>query len=359
MAERENSKKWTSSSLPYYLFYAKISPMSWDIYGHNWAENMLHEHILRGMVRHAYLISGPQGTGRRTLALRFSKALNCLKPPEPGEFCGICRACLQIERMQFSDLSLVQPEEGSDSIKVDQVRALQHMLALAPYEGKYRIALLLGFQAANPNAQNALLKTLEEPNPRVVLLLTADSPESLLPTIVSRCEVLRLRPMHLEDEEKALTIHHGYPQDEAHFLAHISSGRLGLAIRLHEQSELIEQINGRIDDLVNLLGSSRRERFKYVEILYRHASRTTFIEILETWLLFWRDSYFTALQADIPVIYLKFQAEARWVADSLNAQSIHHQISSLEQTISQMENTQVNTRLAMETLLLDMPRLSQ
>jgi DNA polymerase III subunit delta' len=343
--------------LPYYLFYAKISLMSWNIYGHDWAENMLREHVARGMVRHAYLISGAQGTGRRTLALRFSKAVNCQKPPSPGEFCGTCRACTQIERMQFSDLSLVQPEAGSDSIKVDQVRALQHMLALAPYEGKYRIALLLGFQAANANAQNALLKTLEEPNPRVILLVTADSPESLLPTIVSRCEVLRLHPMRLVDEENVLCEKFGHPRDEARFLAHISAGRLGSAIRLHTQSELIEQIHGRIQDLNNLLSSSRRERFKYVEILYRHANRATFIEILETWLLFWRDAYLTALHTDIPVIYLKYQAHASRIAEVLDAETIHRQVSNLEHAIFLLESTQVNTRLAMETLLLDMPKM--
>jgi DNA polymerase III subunit delta' len=347
-----------ASSLPYYLFYARIAWMSWDIQGHEWAEKMLHEHIARDMVRHAYLISGAPGTGRRTLALRFSRALNCLQPPSAGESCGKCRACTQIERMQFSDLSLVQAGEGSDSIKVDQVRGLQHMLALAPYEGRYRVALLLGFEAANVNAQNALLKTLEEPNPRVVLLLTADSPESLLPTIVSRCEVMRLHPLRLEDEEKILATHYGFPQEEARFLAHISSGRLGYALRLHTQPELVEKLHTAVEDLINLLSSSRRERFKYIEVLYRNDSRADFIDILQTWLLFWRDVYITALQADVSIIYLKYQAEARRITDLMELASIRREVSLLEIGITSLESSQVNPRLAMETMLLDMPRLS-
>jgi DNA polymerase III subunit delta' len=331
--------------------------MSWDVQGHEWAEKMLREHIARDMVRHAYLISGARGTGRRTLALRFARALNCQQPPSAGESCGKCRACTQIERMQFSDLSLVQSGDGSDSIKVDQVRSLQHTLALAPYEGHYRVALLLGFQAANVNAQNALLKTLEEPNPRVVLLLTADSPESLLPTIVSRCEVLRLHPLRLEDEEKILITHYAFPQEEACFLAHISSGRLGYALRLHTQPELVEKLHTGIEDLINLLSSSRRERFKYVEVLYRNGSRATFIEILQTWLLYWRDVYISALQADVSITYLKYQAEAHRIAGLMEAASIHTQVSLLERGITLLESSQVNPRLAMETMLLDMPKL--
>jgi hypothetical protein len=81
--------------------------------------------------------------------------------------------------MQHADLNILQSEREGDTLKVEQVRELQHMLSLAPYEGGYRIALLLRFEEANDSAQNALLKTLEEPNPRVILLATADDSENL------------------------------------------------------------------------------------------------------------------------------------------------------------------------------------
>src|SRR5512137_425446 len=104
--------------------------MNWDLLGHEWAVNLLRENVVRGQVRHAYLFTGPQGVGRRTLALRLAQALNCLRPPEPGVPCRGCRACLQIERMQHPDLAVVQAEVQGGTLKVEQIRELQHILSL-------------------------------------------------------------------------------------------------------------------------------------------------------------------------------------------------------------------------------------
>ena len=178
--------------------------MNWNLIGHEWAVTLLQEHVANHQVRHAYLITGPQGVGRRTLALRLVQALNCPTPQAPGVPCLQCRTCRQIEAMQHADLLVIQAEQVGGTLKVDQVRELQHSLSLAPYESRYKAALLLRFEEANPSAANALLKTLEEPAAQAILILTADSTSSLLPTIVSRCEVVRLAPLPLSLVEQGL-----------------------------------------------------------------------------------------------------------------------------------------------------------
>src|SRR5512138_2202202 len=126
---------------------------NWSLTGHRWAVDLLRRHVANGEARHAYLFAGPPGVGRRSLALRFAQALNCTDPPAPGEFCGKCRDCRQIQSMQHPDLAVVEAEAEGSMLKVNQVRAVQHALSLKPYQSKYRVALFLRFQEANANAQ--------------------------------------------------------------------------------------------------------------------------------------------------------------------------------------------------------------
>ena len=140
--------------------------MSWDVWGHEWAESLLKKHIAGNMTRHAYLFTGAPGIGRRTLALAFTKALYCQNAPEPGEFCGTCRNCRQLDRLQHTDLFIGQAAAPGETLKIDTVREIQHNLNMQPYAAPWRSALFLRFEEANINAQNALLKTLEEPPER-------------------------------------------------------------------------------------------------------------------------------------------------------------------------------------------------
>jgi DNA polymerase-3 subunit delta' len=168
---------------------------NWEMVGQEWAVEMLQQHIRNAQVRHAYLFCGPQGVGRRTLALHFAQALNCPNPVEPGIPCGTCRACSQIATMQQADLHVVQAEIEGGVLKVENIRDLQHDLSLTPFESKYRIALCWRFEEANESTQNALLKNAGRANSRVIILVTAENTEKITATIVSRCGVLRLRPV--------------------------------------------------------------------------------------------------------------------------------------------------------------------
>jgi DNA polymerase III subunit delta' len=328
--------------------------MNWDILGHEWAIKLLKEHVANQTFRHAYLFTGPQGIGRRTLALRFAQALNCPQPMAPGEPCQRCRTCTHIEKMQHPDLVVVQSEYQGANLKIDQVREIQTRLALAPYEARYRVAIFLRFEEATLSASNALLKTLEEPPAHVVLILTAESGESLPPTIVSRCELLRLRPLKIETVEQGLQDRWGIPPEGAYLLAHLSSGRIGYAVALHNSPERLDRRTTLLDAQHKLLSSTRVERFAYAESLSK--DKDELLQALGVWQSLWRDVFLQASKSNAPLANLDRSEEIKALADRLGAGVAAQMVTNLQRTIGLLEKN-VNSRLATEAWMLELPRL--
>ena len=326
---------------------------NWNLTGHEWAVDMLQKHIVHGTTRHAYLFAGPPGLGRRTLALRFAQALNCPTPLEVGIPCGTCRDCKQIESMRHADLTVVQADSEGGILKVDQIREARKTLILKPYMSKYRVALFLRFHEANDNASNALLKTLEEAPSYAVLILTADNPEQLLPTIVSRCEVLRLRPLSVEKIQTELE-NRGLERSRAKLVAHISGGRMGYALRLVENGSLLEKREERLNDLLALMPASRVEKFKYAEQISKdkEALRQTIL----FWLSYWRDVMLRAAQAGTPLVNVDRNVEIEDIAGRMDLSASRRVVGGLEEALEKLERN-VNPRLLTEVLLLDMPRV--
>jgi len=326
---------------------------NWNLVGHEWAVDMLKKHIVNGTTRHAYLFAGAPGLGRRTLALRFAQALNCQTPVDEGIPCGQCRDCKQIEAMQHADLTVVQAESEGGTLKVDQIREARRTLTFKPYQSKYRVAIFLRFQEANDNAANALLKTLEEAPSYAVLILTADNPEQLLPTIVSRCEVLRLRPLKIEEVQRALEIRE-LEIGQAKLIAHISSGRFGYALKLIESESLLEKREERLNDMQSLIAASRVEKFAYADKLAR--DKDSMRQAILIWLSYWRDVMLRTAQARTPLVNVDRNVEIEDLAGQLDTSVARGVVRGLENALEKMERN-VNSRLLAEVLLLDLPKV--
>jgi DNA polymerase-3 subunit delta' len=262
----------------------------------------------------------------------------------------------------FPDLHIVSTAEHDRTLKVDQIRGLQRKVSLSPYEGKYHVVLLLRFHEATEHAANALLKTLEEPPSKVIMLLTAESTESLLPTIVSRCEVLPLRSLPIHELEGELESHVG-EVEKATLLAGLSAGRPGYALRLAQDDAEMELRDARIEELIRVIGSDRIDRFEFIERWDRSLRRKfdklddrrlECIAVLELWLSFWRDVLLSALQARDPESNPDRLSEIQKISSGIASDEIVDALRALERSIIAIHRN-ANLRLALETLMIDLP----
>lgn len=161
--------------------------------------------LKKGKIPHAMMFTGIEGAGKRAAAVRFAMACNCEGDKEASDslppHCESCRSCRKIASGIHPDLCIIEP--SGVFIKIDQIRELGNLLAMKPYEAKIRVVIIAEAGAMNPEASNALLKMLEEPPDRTILILTAREKTDLLPTIVSRCQPIRFMPVKQESKENA------------------------------------------------------------------------------------------------------------------------------------------------------------
>ncbi len=203
---------------------------------------------------------GPRGVGKTTLALDLAAGLLCLADDAAMRPCRDCAACRKVAADNHADLHLVTPEGAGEQIRIGQVQALTSELALTAMEGRFRIAIITSAQRMNPDAQNALLKTLEEPGPATCLMLCADDAAPLLPTVLSRSARLRLAPLPVEALTDILAADGHAQPAQARALAIASGGRPGLAIRLSSQPDAV-LARARISrTLLDLITGDRRTR---------------------------------------------------------------------------------------------------
>src|SRR6266496_2022682 len=300
-----------------------------------------------------------------SLICGFAQARNCQTPVDVGIPCGECRDCKQIAAMQHADLSVIEPTikdpnnpkelipAPNGEIRIQQIRELQKTINLKPYQSHYRVLIFLRFQQASVEACNALLKTLEEAPSYAVLILTADNPEQLLPTIVSRCEVLRLRPLRIEEVQQALE-DKGFETNQSKLIAHISGGRFGYARRLLESESLLAEREERLNDLQSLISASRVEKFSYADKLSK--DKDSMRRVILIWLSYWRDVMLRTAQAGTPLVNVDRNLEIEDIAQRMDLSAARLVVNELESTLEKMEKN-VNSKLLAEVLLLDLPNL--
>jgi DNA polymerase-3 subunit delta' len=331
-----------------------------QVTGHKWAVDLLKRQVATGRTPQALLLTGPLNVGKSTVARFFAQYLSCQATTKP---CGKCLSCRKVVSGNHPDVRVWDDDEGlkeaaglKEAIKIDQIRELQRELALSPYEGQYRVALLCNFERATLNAANALLKTLEEPNPQVVIVLTATDPGALLPTIVSRCQTLALRPLPTQEVVEALQTRWQASPAQAELLAQLAAGRLGWAIRALEDENLLKRRERYLHDLLDLLRQNRVERLAYAYDLSRNPALLK--ETLMSWLTLWRDLLLLQSGSQTKILNLDWQDTLQNLATRSNIAQTREVVVKLRTALANLERN-VNPRLNLETVLLKMPSVER
>ncbi|HVR69541.1 MAG TPA: DNA polymerase III subunit delta' [Vicinamibacteria bacterium] len=203
-----------------------------DVLGHDRVKTILAAALRHGRLPPALLLAGPEGVGKRTLALVVARALVCARGP--GDACEECAACSRAARGLHPDLVLVEPDGAT--IKIDRVRDVAREIGGRPFEARARAFVIDAAHLLTEQAANALLKSLEEPCPTSHVLLVSAAPQALLPTIRSRCQALRLAslpPALLADH---LEKRRGLPPEEARLRAVLGGGSLGAALAFEPEA---------------------------------------------------------------------------------------------------------------------------
>ncbi|MDP3046128.1 MAG: DNA polymerase III subunit delta' [Chloroflexota bacterium] len=335
-------------------------PGHWPIIGHEATVALLRHGLAAGRVAHAFLLTGPPAIGKFALASAFAQALNCTGEAAP---CGQCRACRLIGQNRHPDVRVIQMPDDKREIGIDQIRTVLHEASLKPYEAAWKAYIVRDAETMSEEAANCLLKTLEEPPPQVILMLTAPTPEALLPTLVSRCQPIPMHPLPISQIETALQAQFGCDPQRAGLLARLSIGHMGWAIQAAGDQTILEGRQRLLDRLAGFSRATRVDRLAFAaEQGQRYgkdmSERESVHAVLDLWSTWWRDLLLAnAGCQDMMVNADRAEALQRETRRYSLAQ-VRAFLESLRATGQQLRQN-VNPRLALEVLVLAIPRGGQ
>lgn len=222
-----------------------------DIIGQESIKKHLQTAIKTGNLSHAYIINGEYGSGRQTIASALTKTIQCQSKTDDTDACGVCTSCKQAESHNHPDIKYITHDKTS--ISVNDIREqLNNDISIKPYSSEYKIYIIPDANKMTEQAQNALLKTIEEPPVYAIIILLTENCDSLLPTIRSRCVTLTMNPVEKDKICTYLENKFQLEPEQAQIAANYCQGNIGKAIRFASSSDFIEMKNQVLKLLKNL-----------------------------------------------------------------------------------------------------------
>jgi len=313
-----------------------------------------------GRVSHAYLFAGPAGVGRYDTARAFAQLLNCERP-ETGDACGECRPCRLIASGQYPDVRTVDVERGlllnndpdeqkKKVISIEQVRALRREVAFPPLEGRCKVYVFVGADNMQAEAANSLLKILEEPPAQVVIILIAESTVPMLPTVVSRCQLVRFSLVPAAEIEQVLVSRHRLDPGRARFIAALAGGQLGKAITWATSPEALEWREQALDLLERMETADPLERLDAAEAAAKDKDRLA--DLLDVALFWYRDVLvWQEMRGDTYLVNLDRKERIAALGAAVPGPVLSERIKALEEAKDGLRRN-VHPRLLLENLFL-------
>jgi DNA polymerase III subunit delta' len=317
-----------------------------EIIGHEKQLETLRQSLLNGRLHHAYLFIGPDGIGKRTLGLAMAQAIHCAELE--NDFCGGCGACRAIQAGNHADVRVLEPMTNKKDISIQQVRELEKALSLRSFSGRHKVAIIDPATLMNWAAQNALLKTLEEPPQGCVLILIASNAGGLLPTVRSRAFALSFGPLPRQLIVDFL-IRKDKTREQAEFLAVLAMGSLGTASKI-DKEKMIEKRLEWMKMLVSLRAGDYRAALNAAEALAGNREET--LKFLEWAGLWYRDLLsFRIAHTPDQVVNVDMLPQIEEQSAAMEEDDLFSLLSKTGEA-SQLIQRNLNRRMVLEDLLL-------
>lgn len=317
-----------------------------QIIGHERTIDYLKISISKGTISHSYIFEGEEGLGKRLIATVFAKTLLCKE--QNTEPCNICTSCLKFDGGNHPDFKLLVPEKGL--IKKGEIESLIKSVTMAPFESSRKIFIIDDSHLMNPEAMNALLKTLEEPPGYVNIILITSSTNNILPTILSRCQGIKFYPVESYKIVDLLINTYNKPKDDAKFITNFTKGSVGKSINISKSNDFFEKRNIIIDIIDSLIKGDKIKALNTIGFF--NDNKENIDELLDIFLYWFRDLIVYKEIGDNDLIINRDKLTYLSNQSFVDLNQISDIIDKVQQTKENISRY-INFQLSIETMLLN------